>query len=138
MTLQDITNKLATITKGRITKVHYKTTKGDYTKETKTCVRFVEYANIKGVQAKGKGNPNETHTIKNMLIFNQNTNKYYLQMATIKTNHKADIKYFFKGQEITKAEYDMANPPRPNAQPLVVFRKDIADIISIGQSKAKK
>ena len=132
MTLKEIETTLAIIKKGRITKVHYKTTKGDYAKETKTCVRFVEYANIKGVQAKGKGNPNETHTIKNMLIFNQNTNKYYLQMATIKTNHKAEVKYFFKGKEITKNEYDMANPSRPNTQPLVVFRKDIADIISIG------
>lgn len=132
MTLKEIQNKLATIKKGRIVKVAYQTIKGDYTKKTQTCIRFVEYANIKGVQAKGKGNPNETHTIKNMLIFNKNTNKHYLQMATINTNHKAKVEYFFKGQPITKQEFEIANPPRPNTQPLVVFRKDIADIISIG------
>ena len=132
MTLQEITNKLSTIKRGRITKVHYLTIKGDYTKETETCVRFVEYSHIKGVQAKGKGNPNETHEIANMLIYNQNTNKHYLQMATINSNHKAKVKYLFKGNEITKAEYELANPPRPNQQPLVVFKKAIEDIISIG------
>ena len=133
MTLQEIQNKMATIQKGRITKVHYKTTKGDYTKETETLVRFVKYANIKGVQAKGQANPNETKdSASEFLIFNANTNKHYLQMATTNTKAKAKVKYLFKGNEITKAEYDLANPPRPNTQPLVVFRKDIADIISIG------
>lgn len=133
MTLLEIETKMATIQKGRITKVHYKTTKGDYTKETKTCVRFVKYANIKGVQVKGKTNPNETKNANSeFIIYNQNTNKHYLQMSTINTNHKAQVTYYYKGQEITKAEYDQANPPRPNTQPLVVFKKDIADIISIG------
>jgi hypothetical protein len=131
MTLGQITLALSTIIKGRITKGHYKTTQGDYTKETATCVRFVEYSHINGVQPKGKGNPNETHTIKNMLIYNKNTNKHYLQMATVK-KAKPKVRYFYKGQEIDKATYDMANPPRANAQPLVVFKKDIADIISIG------
>lgn len=132
MTLQETINALSTIKRGRITKVHYLTIKGDYTKETKTCIRFVEYSHIKGVQAKGKGNPNETHEIANMLIYNQNTKKHYLQMATINTNHKAEVKYFHNGKEITKAEYDQANPPRPNQQPLVVFKKAIEDIVSIG------
>lgn len=132
MTLQDITNKLNTIKKGTITRVHYITTKGNYTKETETCVRFVKYANIKGVQVAGKTNPNETNKIAEFVIYNQKTDKYYLQMATIKTNHKAQVKYYYNGNEITKQEYDLANPPRPNNQPLVVFRKDIADIISIG------
>ena len=132
MTLTQITNALAKVKPGRMVKVHYKTIKNGYRKETKTIVRFVEYAHISGVVAKGKGNGNESHIIKNMVIYNSNTKKYYLQMATIKTNHKAEINYFYNDQPITKADYDLANPPRPNAQPLVVFRKDIADIISIG------
>ena len=124
---------MTTIQKGRITKVHYQTIKGDYTKETETLVRFVKYANIKGVQAKGQSNPNETKDqTSEFLIFNAKTNKHYLQMATTNTKAKAKVKYYYQGQPITKAEYDMANPPRPNTQPLVVFRKDIADIISIG------
>lgn len=132
MTLKEIMNKLPSIRQGCITKVHYVTIKGDYTKETQTCVRFVKYANIKGVTPKGNTNTNESHVIENMLIFNKNTKKYYLQMATINTNHKSQVNYFYKGQPITKADFEMANPPRPNTQPLVVFRKDIADIISIG------
>lgn len=133
MTLQEIENKMETLPKGRITKVHYLTIKGDYTKETETCVRFVKYANIKGVVVAGKTNPNETKdNVSEFIIYNKNTNKHYLQMSTIDTNYKANVKYFFKDKEITKAEYDLANPPRANAKPLVVFRKDIADIISIG------
>lgn len=132
MTLTEIQNKLAKIKKGRIINVHYKTIKGDYCKETKTTVRFVKYANIKGVMAKGKANTNESHVISDMLIYNKNTQKYYLQMATIKTNHNAKVNYFYNGKPITKADYDLANPPRPNTQPMIVFRKDIADIISIG------
>ena len=133
MTLQEVQNKMATIQKGRITKVHYKTTKGDYTKETETLVRFVKYANIKGVQAKGQTNANETKdSASEFIIFNAKTNKHYLQMATTNTKSKAKVKYFYQDKPITKQEYDLANPPRPNTQPLVVFRKDITDIISIG------
>ena len=132
MTLEETITALSTIKRGRITKVHYKTIKGDYTKETQTLIRFVEYAKIKGVTPKGKGNPSERHTIKNMLIYNEKNGKYYLQMATIKTNHKAKVTYYHNEIEITKEEFEMANPPRPSTQPLVVFRKDIADIISIG------
>ena len=103
-----------------------------YQKVTKALVRFVEYSHIKGVQVKGKSNPNESRTLNDMVIYNKNTNKYYLQMATIKTNHKNEVNYYCDQQPITKAQYELANPPRPNTQPLVVFRKDIADIISIG------
>jgi len=133
MTLKEVQDKMSVIKKGTITKVHYVTIKGDYTKETKTLVRFVKYANIKGVVVAGKTNPNETKDNESeFIIYNANTNKHYLQMSTIDTNHKAEVKYYYQGQEITKAEYEMANPPRPSKQPLVVFRKDIADIISIG------
>ena len=132
MTLQEVTSKLSTIRKGTITKVHYVTIKGDYTKETQTKVRFVKYGNIAGVTVAGKTNPNEQKTTSEFVIFNAKTNKHYLQMATIKTKSKAQVKYYYQGKEITKQEYDLANPPRPSTQPLVVFRKDINDIISIG------
>lgn len=133
MTLEKVQSIMAKVQKGRITPIHYQTIKGDYTKETQTRVRFVPYANIKGVEVKGKSNPNETKDSTNeFIIYNSKTNKYYLQIATIKTKGKAKVKYYYQGKEITKAEYDLANPPRPNTQPLVVFRKDIADIISIG------
>ena len=133
MTLTQVQAKMATIQKGRITKVHYLTQKNGYTKETETLVRFVKYANIKGVQAKGQVNPNETKDQTNeFLIYNANTKKWYLQMATTKSKAKAKVSYYYQGNPITKAEYEMANPSRPNTQPLVVFRKDITDIVSIG------
>ena len=133
MTLQEIENKMTTIRKGAITKVHYLTTKNGYTKETQTCVRFVKYANIKGVVPSGKTNPNEQKTNNEFVIYNANTQKYYLQMATIKTNHKAQVSYYYQGNPITKQEYEMANPPRPtNGKVPPVIRKDIADIVSIG------
>ena len=131
MTIQELTKALSKIKKGAMTKVCYKTTKGNYSKETETIVRFVQDSHIKGVQAKGKTNPNES--VDNLgIIFNKNTNKFYLQMATIKTKTKAKVKYYLNGVEIDKASYELANPPRPNTQPLIVFRKDINDIISLG------
>lgn len=132
MELLEIVRKLMGIKKGAMVKVHYITVKGDYKKETYSVVRFVKYANINGVQAKNQGNANENHIVANALIYNQNTKQIYLQMATIKTNYKAKVKYYYQGQEIDKATYDKANPSKPNTQPLVVFRKNIKDIISLG------
>ena len=133
MTLNETINAMENVTKGRITKIHYVTIKGDYTKETRTLVRFVPYANIKGVVVAGKSNPNETkNQPSEFIIYNSNTNKYYLQIATINTKAKAKVNYYYQGQPITKAEYELANPPRPSNKPMVVFKKDIADIISIG------
>lgn len=131
MTIQEIHNALAKIKKGQITKVHYKTTKGAYTKETETTIRFVEYSHINGVNAKGKVNPNETYDNYGV-IYNKNTNKFYIQMATIETNHKAKVKYYLNNTEIDKATYELANPSKPRTSALVVFRKDISDIISLG------
>ena len=131
MTLQELHNALAKVKKGQITKVHYITTKGAYTKETETTIRFVEYSHINGVNAKGKVNPNETYDNYGV-IYNKNTNKFYLQMATIETNHKAKVKYFLNNVEITKEQFEQANPSKPRTSALIVFRKDIADIISIG------
>ena len=123
MTLTQTQQALSQVKKGRMVKVHYVTKKGDYTKETKTIVRFVKYANIKGVVAKNSGNPNESHIINDMLIYNKNTNKYYLQMAVVKSNHKPNTQYFFKGSPITKADYELANKPSPS--PSIVFKKNI-------------
>lgn len=129
MTIQELHKALSKIRKGAMVKVHYVTNKGNYAKETETTIRFVEYSHINGVQAKGKVNPNES-VDKYGVIFNKNTNKFYLQMATIKTNHQPHVKYFLNGVEIDKNTYDQANPSRPFNSP--VFRKDINDIISLG------
>ena len=133
MTLQETQNALSTIKKGAMVKVHYQTINGDYSKDTQTIVRFVKYANIKGVQVQNKANPNESHDgIYEAIIYNSNKNEYYLQMATIKTRAKSKVIYYHLGQEITQSEYEQANPSKPRTQPLIVFRKNIKDIISIG------
>ena len=129
MTLQEMKIALANVRKGRMVKVHYQTIKGDYKKETKTIVRFVEYSHIKGVVVKGKPNPNENHVIPNMVVYNAKNGEYYLQMATIKTKYH-QVSYSYQGQAITKQQYETANPSKPFNTP--IFKKNIKDIISIG------
>ena len=131
MLLNELVARLEKIRKGTIRRVTYVTTNGDYSKVTTTYVRFVNYAHINGVQPKGKANANENHYLKDMIIYNSNTKRFYLQMATIKTNNQPTIVYYNGNNPITKSEYEMAVPPRPRTQPLVVFRKGIEDIISI-------
>ena len=137
MDLQEITNQIQTsIKKGELTNVHYQTSaKKDptYRKETKTVIRFVHYGNIKGVEVKGKPNPNETHIIPDILIYNKNTQQYYLQMAIFPSETiKPQVTYYHLDQEIDKATFETIEPSKPRTQPLVIFRKNIKDIISLG------
>ena len=131
MTLNQIMLALANIKDGQLVKVHYRTIKGDYTKETEGVYRFVQYDHIANVQAKGKANPNEKH-ITTALIYNAKNDSYYLQLATANTPYKAKVKYYYQGNQIDKATYDLANPTKARTTPLVIFRKNINDIISIG------
>ena len=137
MTLNEIIKKLATIRKGAYTKVMYKTTKElkngtKLEKTTDTTIRFVEYGHIKGVKVKHQPNPNE-QWLPNGLIYNENRNAYYLQMATINNaNKKAKIVYKVNGEIVDKETYNQYDKPNPNKEPLVVFRKNINDIISLG------
>ena len=143
MTLNEITTQInESIKLGQFTKVHY-LTKGskdpNYRKETETVIRFVEYGHINGVVVKGQGNPNESHVIPNILIYNKNTGKYYLQMAIVPSETIVpNVKYYYQDQEIDKATFEAANPKRPSAKsPTIVFRKCIDDIISLGNEKDK-
>lgn len=138
MELTTIVKKLAAIKKGAYTKVVYRTTKElkkigvVLEKTTDTTIRFVEYGHIKGVEVKHKPNQNE-QWLPNGLIYNGNTNSYYLQMATIKNGHnKAKIVYKVNGEVVDKETYQQYDKPNPNKEPLVVFRKNINDIISLG------
>ena len=135
MTLQEITTALSKCQNGQFTKVHYETkAKNGFRKETKTLIRFVEYSHIKGVQVKGKANPNESHIIENKLIYNKNTNAYYLQMALVDIpNYRAEVRYFDNNnKEITKADYETANPKKAYSTPTTIIRKRIDDIIELG------
>ena len=138
MELKEIITKLETIKKGAFTKVSYRTTKElkklgvTLEKTTDTTIRFVEYGHIKGVEVKHKPNQNE-QWLPNGLIYNENKNAYYLQMATTKNGHKtAKIVYKVNGVVVDKETYNQYDKPNPNKEPLVTFRKNINDIISLG------
>ena len=135
MTLQEITKAMAKIKKGHYTNVVYKTAKTingiECEKTTQTIVRFVEYSHIKGVEVKGKANPNESYN--NGLIYNKNTDKWYLQMATVKNDTiKAKVVYKLNGEIVDKSEYQEIDKPKTKKVEMVVFRKCINDIISLG------
>ena len=133
MQYQIIYTKLKEIKKGQFVKVHYQTkSKNGYVKDTETVIRFVQYGHINGVQVAGKPNPNEKHIINDILIYNSNTNQYYLQMAIANTSYKPVVKYFDNNQnEISKQAYELANPKKSYQNIVSVFRKNIVDIIDI-------
>lgn len=124
-----ISAKLANIKRGRYFVLEYITTKNGLKKAVRGVFRFVKYENIKGVVKVGKTNPNEQWLSKD-LVYNTNTKKTYLQLAT--TNHKNKCKYYNGETEITKAEYELVNKPRTNATKPVVIRLDIENIVRIG------
>ena len=137
MELQEIIERLATIKKGHYVNVGYETIKVvkklgiTLKKTTHTTIRFVEYGHIKGVDVKHKPNPNE-QWLPTGLIYNTNTQQYYLQMATIKNSHKKGITtYEMNGKVIDKETYNQY--VKPSAKPIEnIFRKNIKDIISLG------
>lgn len=133
MTLNDLQNTLSNIKKGKFATIHYQKVNGDYLKETEKTIRFVAYENIKGVQVKNKANANDNY-VSDFIIYNSNTQKYYLMVATTNTPYKAQVKYYKNGVEITKEEYEMENKPRKSYGPSPVFKLHIEDIISITQN----
>ena len=59
--------------------------------------------------------------------------------STNNKRHKAKVKYYKNGNEITKEEYEIDNPPRKYyGSPSPVFKLFIEDIISITQNHKAK
>lgn len=100
-------------------------------KISKGVVRFVKYANINGVQVKGKTNPNEQAIIPNVLYHNTNTGSYLVQMAT--TNVKAKCVYKVNGVEVDKATYETMVKPRQHNGDTIVFRVKVENLLSLGE-----
>lgn len=133
MNLNQATNQTNTITKGAYITVVAQTVKGIYTKVyTIVCRLGIAYENINGVECKHQQQPWKKY-INDCIFQNTNNGEYYIQLY-LTNNHKAtNQKYYCNGVEITKEQYDQANPPKPNQKaPSVVFTKNIKDIISIG------
>ena len=136
MELEIFKNKYETeIKKGQFTKAKWqsiKTTKEgtEYKKVSNGVIRFVTYGHINGVEVKGKVNPNEETLIPNTLYHNTNTGSYLVQLA--KTDVKPTCTYYCNGEEITKEEYDIANPPKSYGNPSPIFRVKLENLLELG------
>lgn len=136
MTIMEIEKFFNTYHQGTFTKAMWKSEKvingKTFTKTTKGVVRFVKYANIKGVEVKGKHNCNEITLDKwSYIVQNANTGNINIQIAT--TTIKSHSKYYCNGVEIDKSEYEQSVKPRSSQAPLVVFRVNIKNLISLGE-----
>lgn len=118
------------IRKGRFVKAQWKSVKGEYEKVSSGVVRFVEYAHIKGVEPKGKGNESESYILPSVVYVNGNTGKTYVRLYT--TNVKSKVAYLRNGKEITKEEYEIAVKPRKSANRPPVFSVLLENLISLG------
>lgn len=138
--------KIATIRKGTFTTIKYKSVKVAkdrtmYIKETNGVVRFVKYSHIKSVMVKGSNNQSNTIVDSDceFLYHNTNTGSALVQLATTPHKNANHCKYYkvesstTEMVEITKDEYEMANPPRPSNGDTKVFRVKLENIISIGR-----
>lgn len=134
MKLKDFQDKISTIKRGTFTKAEWQSVKevngSTYAKVSKGVVRFVQYAHIKGVVAKGQGNPNESAIVPSALYHNSNTGSYLVQMATTKV--KAKTKYFINGQEVSKATFETGVPPKASSGERPIFRVKLDNLISLG------
>ena len=141
MTFQECKNLFDTKTlkMGRYYTMVYSSTENGYTKTTTTKVRFVNYYNIKSVKAAGKvpnpqatPNPSIQVIIPHVLTYNSNTQNYLLQCATTPNGKAKSVYQDPNGNEIDKATYEMAVPPKKHGKVEEIFRKKLQDIISIG------
>lgn len=131
MLLKETQNKISAIRKGAFVKATWKSTKTIngvvYEKTSNGVVRFVHYPNINGVNAKGKGNDNET-MVSPFIYHNKNTNNDYIQFAT--TNIKAKCVYKVNGVMVDKNTYESV--VGVSNKKSVVFRVKLENLISLG------
>ena len=125
------------IKKGVYYKLVFAKTQNGYTKTTTTKVRFVNYYNIKSVKESGKKpsdkpNPNVVVIIPHILTYNKNTKNYLVHCY--KTPHgKAQSTYTDpSGEQIDKATYELAVPPKKHSGDSPVYQIMLQDIIQIG------
>lgn len=130
MELQEL-ETLKNLKKGIYHKAIWKSGSNGYEKVSNGVVRIVKYGNINGVMVKGNKNTIEKTLIADFVYFNENTNNVLVQLA--KTNNprlKAKTTYYLNGVEITKSEYEIANPPRKNYDS-PIFRVKLENLIAI-------
>ena len=89
-------------------------------------VRFVKYANIKGVVVKGTSNGDKA--IIDNVLYQTSKGNLLVQMAT--TNIKTHSAYKVNGVAVDKATYETY--VKPNGGARVVFRVKLENLISLG------
>ena len=142
-----------TYKKGTYVSVCYQTTnkKGDnvYTKTVKSIFRLVNFANTQeGQQAKIERDEKiangwtssrknyDTQYIKDICVYNTNTNKYKLQLIETKgKHHRKVVVYARNGQVIEKQEYVNLFPSQPNKDKRIFVAID--NVISLGDMVAE-
>lgn len=102
----------------------------EYKKVSNGVIRFVRYGSIKNVEVKGKVNPNEECLIPNTLYYNKNTKGMYVQLA--KTKVKPVSTYYCNGEQITKEQFEMANPSKKYGKPSEIFRVRLENLLELG------
>ena len=134
MTIEEFKAKYENIKKGAYTHIVYASGKNGYKKTTSTTIRFVDYYNIKEVKESGAKpsttpNPNVETIIPHVLTYNKKTGNYLVHLYPTK-NHKSHCVYELNGIEISKEEYELANPPKKSSSP--VYQVVLTNVISLG------
>ena len=134
--LQEIIDFLKTIKKGRYHSITRKCVENNGYYTIKTYVgRFCSYASVSGKEENEtqSNNNGKVTIIPNILYYYTKTDNYVLMVCTTKRQHKTKVKYFDNnGNEITKIEYEMVNPPKKSyGNVTIVFNLKLKEIIEI-------
>lgn len=130
MLLKEFLQKFNGIRKGAFVKATWKSEKQvngvQCEKVSNGVVRFVKYANIKGVVVKGVNNG--TSAIINDTLYQASNGNYLVQFG--KTNIKAKSIYKINGVVVDKKTYETMVKPNKNDSP--IFRVKLENLISLG------
>lgn len=136
LTINQVIQILSSLEKGiyhSFTKKHVESNGYCY---TKTYVgRLCSYANVIGKETNDIKQINGKQTIiPNILYYYESTGNYLLMVTTTKRkNHHSKTHYFDNnGDEISKEEYEMVNPPKKSSPfNSVVFNIKISELVCV-------
>ena len=136
LTLKEVIEFLREIKKGCYHSIIRKATQDNgYYTITTYVGRFCSYAKVSGkeetqVQSNING---KTTIIPNVLYYYEKTDNYVLMVCTTKRHQHSKKEYYDNnGNQITKEQYEMVNPPKKsNGNVSVVFNLKLKEIIEI-------
>lgn len=132
MLLKDFQTKLNGLKKGKFYKATWKSEKEingiKCEKVSSGVVRFVKYANIKGVVVKGTSNGNGTNVVIQDILYQTSNGNLLVQFGTTKI--KAKSTYKINGSIVDKNTYETMVKPNNHNSP--IFRVKLENLISLG------